>query len=49
MVNLNRSLYLFVYDAAVEPSPLYQSWMIDGDDCGAVGGMNECQGKLKYL
>jgi hypothetical protein len=22
--------------------------MIDGDDCGAVGGMNEWQGKLKY-
>jgi hypothetical protein len=19
--------------------------MIDGDDCGAIGGMNECQGK----
>jgi hypothetical protein len=33
----------------VEPSPLllpvidllYQPWMIDGGDCGAVGGMNE--------
>jgi hypothetical protein len=22
--------------------------MIDDDDCGAVGGMNEWQGKLKY-
>jgi hypothetical protein len=22
--------------------------MIDGDDCGAVGGMNEWQGKPKY-
>jgi hypothetical protein len=38
----------------VDPSPLlllpfigllYQPWMIDGDDCGAVGGMNEWQGK----
>jgi hypothetical protein len=27
---------------------LYQPWMIDGDDCGAVGGMNEWQGKLEY-
>jgi hypothetical protein len=26
----------------------YQPWMIDGDDCGAVGGMNEWQGKPKY-
>jgi hypothetical protein len=24
---------------------LYQPWMIDGDDCGAVGDMNERQGK----
>jgi hypothetical protein len=23
--------------------------MIDGDDCGAISGMNEWQGKLKYL
>jgi hypothetical protein len=22
--------------------------MIDGDDCGAIGGMNEWQGKSKY-
>jgi hypothetical protein len=22
--------------------------MIDGDDCGAIGGMNEWQGKPKY-
>jgi hypothetical protein len=27
---------------------LYQHWMIDDDDCGAVGGMNEWQGKPKY-
>jgi hypothetical protein len=41
----------------VEPSPLiprpfigllYQPWMIDGDNCGAIGGMNEKQGKPKY-
>jgi hypothetical protein len=27
---------------------LYQCWMIDGDDCGAIGGMNEWQGKPEY-
>jgi hypothetical protein len=27
---------------------LYQSWMIDGDGCGAISGMNEWQGKPKY-
>jgi hypothetical protein len=27
---------------------LYQPWMIDGDDCGAISGMNEWQGKPKY-
>jgi hypothetical protein len=27
---------------------LYQHWMIDGDDCEAIGGMNEWQGKQKY-
>jgi hypothetical protein len=21
--------------------PLYQPWMTDGDDCGAIGGINE--------
>jgi hypothetical protein len=40
----------------VEPSPLllqqfisllYQPWMTDGDDYGAVSGMNEWQGKQK--
>jgi hypothetical protein len=48
---------LFVYGAVVEQRSLllrqfigllYQSWMIDGDDCGAVGGVNEWQGKPKY-
>jgi hypothetical protein len=27
---------------------LYQPWMIDGDDCRAVNGMNEWQGIPKY-
>jgi hypothetical protein len=26
---------------------LHQPWMIDGDDCGAISGMNEWQGKRK--
>jgi hypothetical protein len=43
--------------AGVEPSPLLlqpligllrQPWMMDGDDCGAVSGMNEWQGKSEY-
>jgi hypothetical protein len=42
----------------MEPSPLllwpligllYQSRMIDGDDCGAISRVNEWQGKQKYL
>jgi hypothetical protein len=41
----------------VDPSPLllqpligilYQHFMIDVDVCGAIGGMNEWQGKPKY-
>jgi hypothetical protein len=49
--------FLFIYEAAVEPSPLllrpfigllYQLWMIDGDDCGAISGTNEWQGKPEY-
>jgi hypothetical protein len=44
--------FLFIYGARVEPSPillqsfiglLYQPWMIDGDDCGAIGGMIKWQ------
>jgi hypothetical protein len=40
----------FIYGAEVEPSPLLlwpfiwllcQPWMIDGDDCGAISGVNE--------
>jgi hypothetical protein len=47
----------FIYWAVVEPSPhplqpfigiLYQPWMIEDDDCGAISGMEEWQGKLKY-
>jgi hypothetical protein len=49
--------FLFIYLTRVELSPLllrpligllYQSWMKDGDDCGAVSGMNDWEGKLKY-
>jgi hypothetical protein len=41
----------------MEPSPawlwsfiglLYQPWMIDGDDCGAISSISEWQGKPKY-
>jgi hypothetical protein len=41
----------------MEPSPrslrqfigaLYQPWIIDGDDFGAISGMNAWQGKQKY-
>jgi hypothetical protein len=50
-------MFSFVYGAGVEPSPpllrpfislLYQPWMIDGDDCGTISGMNVSQGKPKY-
>jgi hypothetical protein len=42
------SLLLFIHGTGVEPSPLllrpligllYQPWMMDGEDCGAMGGM----------
>jgi hypothetical protein len=48
---------LFMYEAGVEPSPLllrpfigllFQPWMIHGDNCRAVTGMNEWQGKPKH-
>jgi hypothetical protein len=58
VMNMSRgSYYLFTYTAPVEPSPLLlwqiiglvcQPWMIDGDDCGAISGMNKWQGKQKY-
>jgi hypothetical protein len=41
-------LFLFTNGAGVEPHLLYQPWMMDGDDCGAISGMNEWQGKPKY-
>jgi hypothetical protein len=30
------------------PGLLHQPWVMVGDDCGVIGGMNEWQGKLKY-
>jgi hypothetical protein len=50
-------IVLFIYGVGVEPSPLlllpfisllYQSWMINCYDCGAVSGINDWQGKLEY-
>jgi hypothetical protein len=46
----------FIYVAGVELSALlrpiigllYVPWMIDGDDFGAITGINEWQGKPKY-
>jgi hypothetical protein len=47
----------FIYGAGVEPSPLllrpfvgilHQPWMIDGDDCGVISGVNQWQGNPKY-
>jgi hypothetical protein len=44
----------FILGAGVEPSSLLlrsfigllcQHWMTDGDDCAAIGAMNEWQGK----
>jgi hypothetical protein len=28
---------------------MYQPWMIDAKDCGAISGIKEWQGKPKYL
>jgi hypothetical protein len=48
---------LFIYLDGVELSPLllrpligllYQPWIIDGDYCGALIGMNDLQGRPKY-
>jgi hypothetical protein len=53
----NYYFYLFICGAGVEPSPLllrlfigllYQPCTIDGDDCEAISGMNEWQGKPTY-
>jgi hypothetical protein len=49
--------FLFTCGAGVKPSPLllwpfigllYQPWMIEGDDCGAISGINGWQGKPQY-
>jgi hypothetical protein len=49
-------IYLFIYWAEVEPSPLvlgpltgifYQLWMIDEDDSGVINDVNEWQRKPK--
>jgi hypothetical protein len=46
------TIFLFILRAVVEPRPLllrpvigllYQPLVIDYDDCGAVGGINEWQ------
>jgi hypothetical protein len=46
-----------IYGAGMEPNPLLlrpfsgifcRPWITDDDDCGAVSGMNEWQGKQKY-
>jgi hypothetical protein len=51
------NVFLFMYAAEVEQSPLfprpfigllYQPGMIYVDDCGAIGGMDDWQGKPKY-
>jgi hypothetical protein len=51
-------LFVFIYWPGVEPSPLllrplidllYQPWMIDDEDCGAVGGMNDLQTEFELL
>jgi hypothetical protein len=50
-IQLNASEIAFlIYGTEVEPSPLllppfigllYQPWMTDGEDCGAIGGVLE--------
>jgi hypothetical protein len=56
IMDKERNNISFIYWTAVEPSPLlarqfigllYQPLMTD-DDCGAIGGMNDMQGKPKY-
>jgi hypothetical protein len=54
-----ESFFFFIYWAGQEQNLLllrpligllYQPWIMDGgDDCAAVGRMNDWQGKLKYL
>jgi hypothetical protein len=43
--------FFFIYLwAVVEPSPLLlqEPWLINGDNCGAVSGMNDWWKKPKY-
>jgi hypothetical protein len=49
--------FSFIYRTGMNSSPLLvlpvpcllnKPWTIDGDDCGAISGMNEWQGKPKY-
>jgi hypothetical protein len=51
-------LCVYIYWAGVKPSSLlprllidqlYEPWMIDGVDCGAITGINEWQGKAKVF
>jgi hypothetical protein len=46
-MNIRQTLFR-TPDNGQSPGLLYQPWVIDGDDCGAVSGMNEGQVKLKY-
>jgi hypothetical protein len=50
LVPWTKGIFLFIYRARLERSPLvlrplvglsYQSWVIDGDDCGAIAKMND--------
>jgi hypothetical protein len=50
------NFFLFLYGTGVELSPLllqpfigplYQPWMLDGDDCGTISGMNDCAGETE--
>jgi hypothetical protein len=52
-----QNVKLYTFFPGVEPSLvvlrafiflLYQPWMIDYDDCGAVSGINDWPEKLKY-
>jgi hypothetical protein len=50
--------FAFIYEAGTEPSRLllrpfvglfYRPWMIDGDDCEAISGMNDWLENPKYV
>jgi hypothetical protein len=57
-IALYRKLFLFMYGALIKRSPqllrtfiglLYHLWMIDCDDCGAIGGMDVWAGETELL